>query len=108
MELHLSENKLNIVTLSSVINVVGKSLTHLYLIYINELEGSLPNIFQSLCKFKELYLSFNKFSGQLSDNMQQLRCSQNGLKSLDLSNNPFSSGPLPDFSEFSSLTKISL
>ncbi|XP_057454262.1 receptor-like protein EIX2 [Lotus japonicus] len=86
-KLDLSGNNLNTLTLSLVLNV-SKVLTHLNL-WGNELEGSLPESFQSLCQLKELRLAGNNLSGQLNDNIQQLRCAQNGLELLLLDNNPF-------------------
>ncbi|KAJ1413965.1 Leucine-rich repeat [Sesbania bispinosa] len=127
--LYLSGNNFNSSNLSWVV-IVSKVLTDLYLSYNdlhhipngfanmtslqyldlsdNEFEGSIPKSIQSLCQLKELTLSGNKLSGQLSDHIRQLRCAQNGLTSLDLSDNPFSSGPFPDFSWFSSLESLSL
>ncbi|KAJ1413969.1 Leucine-rich repeat [Sesbania bispinosa] len=127
--LYLSANNFNSSILSWVVNV-SKILTHLDLssndlhhipndfasmtslqylhLSYNELEGSIPNSIQNLCQLKELWLVGNKFWGQLSDHIQQWRCAENGLTSLDLSDNPFSKGPLPDFSWFSSLEILSL
>ena len=62
----------------------------------------------SFCQLKVLQLSSNKLSGQLSDYTQQLYCSQNSIKTLDLSDNPFNSGPVPDFSRLSSLNTLYL
>ncbi|XP_057458688.1 receptor-like protein EIX2 [Lotus japonicus] len=105
-KLDLSYNNLNTLTLLLVLNV-SKVLTNLDLSG-NELEGGLPESFQSLCQLKELQLTDNNLSGQLNDNIQQLRCAQNGLEVLQLDHNPFSSGQLPDFSWLSSLRKLSL
>ncbi|XP_061355143.1 receptor-like protein EIX2 isoform X2 [Gastrolobium bilobum] len=104
--LFLSGNELNSSTLSWVLNV-SKVFTYLYL-SSNELEGSIPQSFQNLCQLKGLWLASNKLSGPLNDNLQNLGCAQNGLESLDLSHNPFSSGPLPDLSWFSSLQTLKL
>ncbi|TKY50133.1 Inactive leucine-rich repeat receptor protein kinase IMK2 [Spatholobus suberectus] len=68
----------------------------------NELVGSIMKSFQTLSQLKELILSVNKLSGQLSDYLSKLCSAQDGLESLALDQNPFSSGPLPDFSCFSS------
>ncbi|XP_057454311.1 receptor-like protein EIX1 [Lotus japonicus] len=105
-KLFLSNNHLNTLTLSLVPNA-SKVLTHLYL-RGNELEGSLPESFQSLCQLKELHLSDNNLSGQLNDSIQHLRCAQNNLELLTLDHNPFGSGSLPDFSWLSSLRTLSL
>ncbi|XP_057447782.1 receptor-like protein EIX1 isoform X2 [Lotus japonicus] len=105
-KIDLRDNYLNSFTLSLMLNV-GKFLTHLDL-RSNEIEGSLPKSFLSLCHLKVLQLFSNKLSGQLSDSIQQLQCSQNVLEKLELDDNPFSSGPLPDFSGFSSLTSLLL
>ncbi|XP_057447783.1 receptor-like protein EIX1 [Lotus japonicus] len=106
-ELYLPDNNLTSLTVSAVVLNVGKFLTVLYLTS-NKLEGSLPESFQTLCQLKKLHLSSNKLSGKLSDSMQQLRCSQNNIELLDLSNNPFSSGPLPNFSGYSSISVLLL
>ncbi|KAK2366068.1 receptor protein EIX2 [Trifolium repens] len=82
-------------------------LTILYLSN-NELEGSIPKSFRSMYQLKHLYLNSNKLSGQLSDNIQQLCCAINGLEYLDLNDNSFESGPLPNISCFSSLRSLSL
>ncbi|TKY50121.1 Phytosulfokine receptor 2 [Spatholobus suberectus] len=74
----------------------------------NELDGSIMKSFQTLSQLKELILSVNKLSGQLSDYLSELCSAQDGLESLVLDQNPFSSGPLPDFSCFSSLKTLSL
>lgn len=55
---------------------------------------------------KVLILSFNKLCGELSD-LQELCFAQN-LQWLYLDHNPFSSGPLPDFSRLSPLNELSL
>ncbi|XP_057447780.1 receptor-like protein EIX2 [Lotus japonicus] len=109
--LYLSENYLNSLTLASVLNV-SRFLTALYLPY-NEIEGSLPESFLSLCQLKYLDLRSNKLSGQLSNNLNQLRCSQNGhlpyLYHLDLSINKLS-GSLSSFdvTELASLEYLDL
>ncbi|KAL2335374.1 hypothetical protein Fmac_016587 [Flemingia macrophylla] len=73
----------------------------------NELDGSIIKSFHTLCQLKWLDLGFNKLSDQPSDYIQELVYARN-LKWLSLSNNPFISGPLPDFSRFSSLKELSL
>ncbi|KAK2420128.1 receptor protein EIX2 [Trifolium repens] len=74
----------------------------------NEIQGSIPKSFRSMYQLKYLFLNSNKFSGQLSDNIQQLCCAINGLEYLYLSDNSFESGPLPNISCFSSLRSLFL
>ncbi|XP_058768231.1 receptor-like protein EIX2 [Vicia villosa] len=74
----------------------------------NELQGSIPKSFKSMCRLKELHLNSNKLSGQLSGNIQQLCCANIDLGILDLSDNPFTSEPLPNLSCFSSLVELYL
>ena len=74
----------------------------------NELHGNIPKSFRSMCQLKELRMHSNKLSGKLSDNIHQLCCAKDGLESLDLSDNPFERGSLPDVSSFSSLDTLSL
>ncbi|XP_058776271.1 receptor-like protein EIX1 [Vicia villosa] len=74
----------------------------------NELQGSLPKSYKSMYQLKELHLNSNKLSGQLSDSIQQLCCANNSLEYLDLSDNPFTSDPLPNLSCVSSLVTLSL
>ncbi|XP_004507279.1 receptor-like protein EIX2 [Cicer arietinum] len=128
--LNLGHNSLTSSILPWVINV-SKVLTHLdlssnflqqsipydfenmiFLQYLdlsyNELQGRIPNYFRNMCQLQELYLNTNKLSGQFSYNIQQLCCAQNGLVVLDLSNNSFNEGTIPDFSCFSSLKELYL
>ncbi|KAJ1413967.1 Leucine-rich repeat [Sesbania bispinosa] len=127
--LDLSTNNFNSSMLSRVVNI-SKVLTDFYFSHnslhnitdglanmtslqyldlsFNELEGNLPKSFQSLHQLKWLGLNFNRLSGQLSDFIGQLRYTQTTLMMLDLSDNPFSSGPLPNFSWLSSLEALSL
>ncbi|KAJ1413970.1 Leucine-rich repeat [Sesbania bispinosa] len=127
--LYLTKNNFNSSILSWVVNV-SKDLTDLELSFNslhnipddfanmislqsldlshNELKDSIPKSIRSLCQLKVLWLSGNKLSGQLSDHIQQLRCAQDGLKSLDLSDNKFSNGSFPDFSWFLSLEALHL
>jgi len=46
----------------------------------------------------------NKLSGKLNDSIQQLGCAKNGLENLDLSDNPFERGSLPDVSSLDTLS----
>ncbi|RHN50293.1 putative non-specific serine/threonine protein kinase [Medicago truncatula] len=128
--LNLGGNSLNSSILPWVINV-GKVLTNLdlsfnslqqiipydfasmaFLQYLdlsdNELHGNIPKSFRSMCQLKELRMHSNKLSGKLNDNIQQLCSAKNGLGRLDLSDNPFERGSLPDVSYFSSLDTLSL
>ncbi|RHN50290.1 putative non-specific serine/threonine protein kinase [Medicago truncatula] len=104
--LDLKENGLRSAIVPWVINV-SKVLTNLDLSY-NEIESSILKSFRNISQLQELQLNSNKLSGRLSDSIQQLCSPKNGFKYLDLSNNPFIGGPLPDFSCFSSLEVLSL
>jgi Leucine-rich repeat (LRR) protein len=128
--LYLGENSLNSSILPWVINV-SKVLTHLdlsfnslqqsipydfgnmiFLQYLdlshNEIQGNIPKSFRSMCQLKELKVNSNKLSSQLGYNIQQLCCVKNGLENLDLSDNTFKNGPLPDVSCFSALETLNL
>ncbi|RHN50285.1 putative non-specific serine/threonine protein kinase [Medicago truncatula] len=83
------------------------SLKYLDLSY-NEFQSSILKYFRNMSQLQELQLNYNKLSSKLSDNIQQLCSAKNGLRKLDLSDNPFIRGPLPDFSCFSSLEALSL
>ncbi|KAH1243280.1 Receptor-like protein EIX2 [Glycine max] len=102
-----TSNELDSSILSWVLNV-SKVFTSLDLSH-NSLH-SVPDGFANitLCQVKRLSLSHNKLSGQLSDYLPESCSAQHDLEELDLSHNPFSSGPLPDFSWFSSLKRLSL
>ncbi|KAL2335372.1 hypothetical protein Fmac_016585 [Flemingia macrophylla] len=103
--LRLTGNELNSSILSWVVNV-SKVLGVLDLSW-NEIDGSIIKSFHTLCQLKSLDLSFNKLSDQPSDYIQELVYARN-LKWLSLRNNPFISGPFPDFSRFSSLKELIL
>ncbi|KAF7801458.1 receptor-like protein EIX2 [Senna tora] len=84
------------------------SVEHLDFGY-NKLESSIvKSISSNLCQLKELKLTFNHFSGQLSDWIPMLGCAQYSIVTLDLSQNPFNSGPFPNFSRFHSLEGLNL
>ncbi|KAL2335366.1 hypothetical protein Fmac_016579 [Flemingia macrophylla] len=104
--LSLSSNTLNSSILSWVLNF-SRVLTVLDLSQ-NQIDDSIIKSFQTLCQLKELYMGFNKLSGQLNDYLPEMCFAQHDLEALDLEHNPFSSGLLPDFSWFSSLKKLSL
>ena len=119
--LSLSENELNSSILSWVLNV-SKVLTSLDLslnslhtvsnvfanmislqflnLKDNELDGRIIKKFRTLCQLKQLILCNNKLSGQLHDYLPEICSAQQNLESLNLSFNPFNSGPLHDFSRF--------
>jgi len=107
-ELHLYKCGLHQVTPKSIphlnTSITLKSLSLSY----NEIQSSILKYFRNMSQLQELQLNTNKLSGKLSDNIQQLCSTNNGLKKLDLSNNPFIGGPLPDFACFSLLESISL
>ncbi|RHN50278.1 putative non-specific serine/threonine protein kinase [Medicago truncatula] len=89
------------------------SLSNLYLfeyldLSYNEFQSSILKSFRNMSQLQELQLNYNKLSSKLSDNIQKLCSAENGLRKLDLSDNPFIRGPLPDFSCFSSLEALSL
>ncbi|KAJ1393234.1 Leucine-rich repeat [Sesbania bispinosa] len=95
--------------LHSIPDVFGNMISLQYLdLSNNELEGGLPKSFRNLCHLEVLRVYSNKLFSLLSDCIQQLCGPQNSLEWLDLSDNPFSRGPLPDFSWLSSLTTLSL
>ncbi|TKY50134.1 Receptor protein 12 [Spatholobus suberectus] len=96
--LGLSANKLNSSILSWMLNV-SKVLTHLYLSK-NSL-NSVPNGFANMISLQYLDLSDNELDGSLIKSLQTL-CQIKDLELLVLDQNPFSSGPLPDFSKLSS------
>ncbi|KAJ7949594.1 putative Leucine-rich receptor-like kinase family protein [Quillaja saponaria] len=103
--LDLSENNLASSTLTWVFNVsqnlIDLSLSNTWL------QGHIPKGFQNMCRLKEIYLNFNKLSGDLSESLQQLSCSENTITTLDLGSNSFI-GPLPDLQRFSSLELLNL
>ncbi|TKY50123.1 Receptor protein 12 [Spatholobus suberectus] len=101
--LDLSSNSLHSVP-NGFANMI--SLQYLYLSH-NELDGSIIKSFRTLRQLKWLLLDSNKLSGHLSDYLPEL-CSTHDLEVLSLNHNPFNSGPLPDFSKFSSLMSLSL
>ncbi|RHN50286.1 putative non-specific serine/threonine protein kinase [Medicago truncatula] len=104
--LDLSDNGLNSSIVPWVINV-SKVLTHLDLSN-NQIESSVLKSFRNMSQLQELLLNTNKLSEKLSDNIQQLCLAKNGLRKLDLSNNPFNVRPLPNFSCFPLLETLSL
>ncbi|KAK4278586.1 hypothetical protein QN277_016415 [Acacia crassicarpa] len=83
------------------------SLESLYLLK-NNLESDIGKAISNLRRLRELDLSSNNLSGQLSDWIPQLHFAQHSLERLDLSSNPFQSGPFPDFSKFSYLESLVL
>ncbi|KAI9091595.1 hypothetical protein K1719_028038 [Acacia pycnantha] len=83
------------------------SLESLYLSQ-NNLDSDIGKAISNLCRLRVLDLSSNNLSGQLIDWIPQLYCAQHSIEKLDLSHNPFRSGPFPDFSNFSYLDLLVL
>ncbi|XP_027358894.1 receptor-like protein EIX1, partial [Abrus precatorius] len=106
--LDLSSNSLQHNIPDGFVNMV--SLSHLRSLYLsrNELEGNILKYIPSLFQLKELRLEGNELSGKPVDYIRQLCSAQDGLEVLDLSYNPFSSAPFPDFSCLSFLKTLSL
>ncbi|KAK8470288.1 hypothetical protein PHAVU_004G100014 [Phaseolus vulgaris] len=74
----------------------------------NKLQGDIPSSLGSICTLKELFLSHNNQSGEISSFIQNSsRCNNPVLETLDLSNNLII-GKLPDLSPFTSLRSLSL
>ncbi|KAI8556246.1 hypothetical protein RHMOL_Rhmol05G0237600 [Rhododendron molle] len=80
------------------------SLRHLNL-GLNQLEGGLPKSFVNSSHLQSLVLSDNNLTEELHEFLQKLSGSKNSLESLYLFNNRLT-GPLPDFTGFSLLTKL--
>ncbi|KAK4278583.1 hypothetical protein QN277_016412 [Acacia crassicarpa] len=74
----------------------------------NHLDSDVAKAISNLCRLRELNLLSNNLSDQLSDWIPQLHCAQHSIERLDLSNNPFRSGPFPTFSNFSHLESLVL
>ncbi|XP_028795708.1 receptor-like protein EIX2 [Neltuma alba] len=82
-------------------------LQHLTYLYLdgNNFEGSkIPECIGSLGQLRELTISGASIGGTIPRGLQNL----SNLQTLDLSDNPFKSGPFPDFSRFSNLVTLSL
>ena len=105
VHLDLSSNSLQHISYDAFINMT--SLQYLDLSN-NNLEVSSIKFICGLCQLKGLFLSFNNLSGKLSHWIQQSCCFQNRIEELDMSQNPFISGPFPNFSSFSSLVTLRL
>ncbi|KAI9125044.1 hypothetical protein K1719_003660 [Acacia pycnantha] len=76
----------------------------------NQLEGGIPKSSALLCNIRYLDLAKNSLSGQIDNFVASFsrNCGDNNtLHVLDLSFNQFS-GPLPSFSQLSSLTSLAL
>ncbi|KAM7489880.1 hypothetical protein LguiB_027364 [Lonicera macranthoides] len=68
-------------------------------------EGEIPKSFKNLSLLRSLDLSYNNLTGQLPELFQTLFASKNSLEILNLSWNKFS-GSLSDFTSFSSLRQL--
>ncbi|XP_074318017.1 receptor-like protein EIX2 [Silene latifolia] len=82
------------------------SLSHPDLSY-NRLEGHLPSSLGGLCGLRSLDVSQNRLQGDLMSIFWSLSCANESLTTLSMDNNLFS-GSLPDFTKFSSLSKLIL
>ncbi|KAL6989210.1 hypothetical protein U1Q18_014962 [Sarracenia purpurea var. burkii] len=82
------------------------SLAHLRLGY-NQLEGGLPKSFSNLTRLKTLYLDNNNLTEELHEFLQKLSGVEDSLQDLEVGSNRLT-GPLPDFTRFSSLQILSL
>ncbi|TXG51244.1 hypothetical protein EZV62_023768 [Acer yangbiense] len=70
--------------------------------------NGIPKSFGNLCGLKTLFLDSNNLTGQLPELFLNLSgCTKNTLQVLRLNNNMLS-GPLPDFTLFSSLREVYL
>ncbi|KAL6952807.1 hypothetical protein U1Q18_048289 [Sarracenia purpurea var. burkii] len=77
------------------------SLVYLRLIY-NQLEGGLPKSFSNLTRLQTLCLSNNSLTEELHEFLQKLSGVEDSLQDLEVDSNRLT-GPLPDFTRFSSL-----
>ncbi|KAL6989196.1 hypothetical protein U1Q18_014949 [Sarracenia purpurea var. burkii] len=77
------------------------SLAHLRLRY-NQLECGLPKSFSNLTRLQTLYLDNNNLTEELHEFLQKLSGVENSLQDLEVGSNRLT-GPLPDFTRFSSL-----
>ncbi|KAL6989215.1 hypothetical protein U1Q18_014967 [Sarracenia purpurea var. burkii] len=82
------------------------SLAHLRLRY-NQLEGGLPKSFSNLTRLQTLYLDNNNLTEELHEFLQKLSGAENSLQDLEVASNRLT-GPLPDFTRFSSLQTLYL
>ncbi|OIW07837.1 hypothetical protein TanjilG_32693 [Lupinus angustifolius] len=75
---------------------------------LNKLQGEVPASLGNICTLRELYLSGNNLSGELSRIVQSFsRCNRHIFQILDLSYNQIA-GALPDLSILSSLRELDL
>ncbi|GMP22090.1 hypothetical protein CsSME_00000260 [Camellia sinensis var. sinensis] len=77
------------------------SLTNLNLSF-NHFEGALPKSFANLSRLQSLHLGGNNLTEELHQFLQKLSGAEDSLQVLDVDYNQLS-GPLPDFTRFSSL-----
>ncbi|GMP21938.1 hypothetical protein CsSME_00000147 [Camellia sinensis var. sinensis] len=82
------------------------SLTNLGLGY-NHLECALPKSFSNLSRLQSLHLAGNNLTEELHQFLQKLSAAEDSLQVLYVFDNRLS-GPLPDFTRFSSLIELSV
>jgi len=88
----------------------GKVMNSLEVLYLssNKLQGEIPASLGHICTLKQLSLSYNNLSGEISSFIQNSsRCNSPVLDTLHLSNNMII-GKLPNLSAFTSLGSLSL
>jgi len=91
-------------------DIIGKVMNSLIVLTLseNKLQGDIPAPLGSICTLKELYLSHNNLSGEISSFIQNSsRCNNPVLEMLDLSNNLII-GKLPNLSAYTSLEVLIL
>ncbi|KAL7228339.1 hypothetical protein ACSBR2_007121 [Camellia fascicularis] len=71
----------------------------------NDLEGALPKSFANLTHLRSLRLSYNNLTEELHQFLQKLSGAEDSLQVLHVDENCLS-GPLPDFTRFSSLIEL--
>jgi Leucine-rich repeat (LRR) protein len=105
--LDLSGNPFNSSLPSWLFNM--STLTKLNL-YDSSLKGPIPSMLGrwNLCKIQDLYLGFNYLTGDITEMIEALSCSNQSLEFLDLSSNQLT-GKLPNsLGQFTSLFDLDL